>query len=776
MSGNRSDNMLLALSIRVSGTVQGVGFRPYIYSLAREMGLSGNVSNTSGGVRIHVEGDAAGLFVERMKADPPPLARIASVVVEPASPLGVEGFRIATSTEGGSFTLVSPDTAPCPDCLRELAEPSDRRFGYAFINCTNCGPRYTITERVPYDRAGTTMRAFTMCAACQAEYEDPSSRRFHAVPNACPECGPRCRLLGPDGSDIKSGDPAAEAAGRILGGEIAAIKGVGGFQLACDAGNAVAVAELRQRKQRIAKPFALMADDMDLIKRHCYVSLAEERELLSASRPVVLLEKRPGCALAGELAPANRYLGFMLPSTPLHAVLFRHAPKTIMVMTSGNVSEEPILVDNAEAVQKLSGIADLFLVHDRDIFMRVDDSVLMAHGTADGFKRGFVRRARGYAPEPLELLGPGPDVLAVGADLKNTFTACKGPYAIVSQHIGDMEGLENQRFFEETLGNLCAVYRVEPVAVAHDLHPEYSSTRWALDERIFKGAKRYGCQHHWAHIASVMAEHGLVGKVVGVALDGTGYGPDGTLWGGEFLVADTIGYERAGHFSHIALPGGERAISEPWRTAVSLVQSAYGMDEALSVLEALGFYERYGPEKVRSVAGLVGKEEFSPLSSGAGRVFDAVSALLGIKGYNTFEGEAAIALEAVADEDEAGEYPVDVAFRSPMELDFTYAIICIINDIKAGVPVDTVAARFQNAVVTAVSPVAAKLAATRMLHSVVLSGGVFQNRMVLNGVRSRLLGEGLKVYTNEAVPVNDGGISLGQAYLLRERIRLEREG
>jgi hydrogenase maturation protein HypF len=761
----------MALIIKVKGVVQGVGFRPFVHTLASEMGLKGFVSNTSSGVSIEVEGEGADLFVERLRAEAPPLARIAEVDVESAEPKGYEDFRILGSTDSGSFTLVSPDTATCPDCMAELLNPSDRRFSYPFINCTNCGPRYTITERVPYDRPNTTMRAFTMCGDCMAEYEDPSDRRFHAVPNACARCGPGVSLLNPDGSPAQTEDPVKEAVRMILKGDIVALKGLGGFHLACDAENQRAVEKLRKRKRRANKPFALMAEDIDLIRRHCFISEAEEHALRSAARPVVLLEKRPGSTLPGGLAPGNRHLGFMLPYTPLHALIFREAPGAIMVMTSGNISEEPIQVENQGALKKLGGVADAFLVHDRDIFMRVDDSVIMVHGTGEGVSNGFIRRSRGYAPEPLRLMDDGPDVLAVGADLKNTFAVAKGPYAIVSQHIGDMEGLDTLGFFEETLDNLCSVYRVEPVAVAHDLHPGYASTHWAIEKRA--GLRLLGFQHHWAHVASVMAEKGLRGKVIGVAMDGTGYGPDGTLWGGEFLVADLQGYKRAGHLSYVPLPGGEKAIKEPWRTAASLVASAYGEQEAPGVLGELGFFDRYGEDTVRAVVRLAGMREFSPLSSGAGRVFDAVSALLGICGHNSFEGEAAIALEAEADDNEAADYPVNVAFREPMEVDFTYTLVCIINDVRLGVPPATIAAKFHNTMVAAADAVVRKLSVINDVSAVALSGGVFQNRRLLNGLRSRLMESGFSVFTNEVVPANDGGISLGQAYLLRERLRLE---
>ncbi len=744
------------LAIRVRGTVQGVGFRPYVYGLATSLGLRGFVANTGEGVVIEVEGPEAGAFAERLAAGAPPLASITSVELTPMPPQGYEGFRILESEGAGGFTHVSPDVSVCRDCLAEMRDPSDRRFGYPFINCTNCGPRYTITLRTPYDRPNTTMAPFEMCPRCRAEYDDPADRRFHAQPNACPACGPRVSLLGEEAE----GDKAVERVrGLLRQGAVVAIKGLGGFHIACDATNPEAVERLRERKRRNRKPFALMAPDTETVKRFCHVSEEEEALLSSPRRPIVLLRKKPN-ALPEDISPGNSRLGFMLPYTPLHHLIMEEFEA--LVMTSGNLSEEPIQIDGGEARKKLRGMVDAVLDNDRGIFMRADDSVVKLSGPMR-----FVRRARGYTPEPVALVSGGPDVLGVGADIKNAFTLMRGSYAIVSQHIGDMENYETLEFFEETLENLKSVYRAEPTALAHDLHPGYLSTQWALRQ---EGIKKLGVQHHHAHIASVMAEHGLEGKAIGVAFDGTGYGVDGTIWGGEFLLCDALGFKRAAHLRAVPLPGGEQAVREPWRTAISYVREAAGED-ARKLLDEAGFTERYGEDRVRAMLRLSGMGEFSPLSSGAGRLFDTVSALLGIADENTFEGEAAMALEAAAAEDESGDYPVDISFGEPMTLDFSFAIIDIINDLKNGVEREAIAARFHNAVAAAVLRVVQKLAQLNGIGTVALSGGVFQNDYLLSRLEAALRGLGFKVYSNEAVPLNDGGISLGQAHVLRERLR-----
>jgi len=543
--------LVLRYRITVTGVVQGVGFRPFVKRLADRWGAAGRVSNTAGGVVIEIENVPAEGFAAALRAEAPPHARIASCDVEELPPAGYEGFEILVSDAGeGRFTLLPPDLATCADCRREILSPGNRRHDYPFTNCTNCGPRYSITRAVPYDRANTTMAPFAMCALCQAEYEDPADRRFHAEPNACPACGPKLSL------------PLEDAIDALRGGRIVAVKSLGGFQLACDAFSASAVRRLRERKRRSRKPFAVMMRDLATVERYCTGHGAALLD--SAAAPIVLRALRDAPAFPPDLAPGLRELGVMLPYTPLHQLLFARGGFTCLVMTSGNLSEEPIVISNAEAHEKLAPLSDLILAHDRDIFMRADDSVVRAGAV--------LRRARGFAPEPFDLGFEAPEVLAVGGELKNTFCLTKGHYAVLSQHIGDLENYETLGFFEETLANLKSVYRAEPHLVAHDLHPDYLGTRWALASPLPKLA----VQHHHAHVAACMAENRLRGPVIGVAFDGTGYGSDGAVWGGEFLVADEADFTRAAHLRYVPLPGGDRAAREGVRMAVAYLHDAFG--------------------------------------------------------------------------------------------------------------------------------------------------------------------------------------------------------
>lgn len=823
LRGMNQQKIMKTLNVTIKGIVQGVGFRPFIFKLAQELGVKGFITNTSDGVILCIEGDDLDLFLDRVRSDAPPLARIMSMDIVFTKFSGFHDFTIKESSGAGRFTLLSPDISVCKDCLEELLDRKDRRFLYPFINCTNCGPRYSITRTVPYDRVNTTMNAFRMCEACLAEYQNPGNRRFHAQPNACPVCGPQMELVTQT-NDMKISDKdnaVAKTIDLLRQGKVLAIKGLGGFHIACDATNREAVLKLRERKRRY-KPFALMAPDIDTIRKYCSVSEDEEKVLLSHKRPIVLLQKRDDLSLPEEIAPNNRHIGFMLPYTPLHYLLFYHPTLDIpppapplttggnggvthfdaLVMTSGNITEEPIIHDNEEACQKLSSVADAFLVHNRDIFMRVDDSVIKVRDqgliqtslnplvqkyTSDPMLF-FIRRSRGYVPEPIPLLEDGPDVLGCGADLKNTFTITKGAYAIPSQHIGDMENYETLRFFEETLKNLKSVYRAEPVAVAYDLHPHYISTQWALrtgaltmgalktgalrsgEQEGSRPLKLFGIQHHYAHIGSVMAENGFREKVIGVAFDGTGFGEDGSLWGGEFLVADIDGYKRAGHIKYTPLPGGDMAAREPWRMAISYLKEA-ASDEIMDFIGPTGFIEKYGRDSVERIIKLASDRTFSPLSSSAGRLFDAVSALLGICDKNTFEGEAAIALEAMVIDGIKEYYPLDISFRETVEIDFSIAILKIINDMERRTDRRVIATKFHNTVASAVILVVLKLSLVNNIRKVVLSGGVFQNVYLLCKVADNLRAEGLSVYTNEVVPCNDGGISLGQAYIARERLR-----
>ncbi|MCL5421062.1 MAG: carbamoyltransferase HypF [Nitrospirae bacterium] len=813
--------MVERAKITVRGIVQGVGFRPYVYTLADSLNLRGYVTNTSDGVSIDVEGEHLSDFISRLTVEAPDLSRIFEVSVSPLPACGYTDFRIVESTDEGSFTLISPDVSVCDDCLRELFDRGDRRYLYPFINCTRCGPRFSITKSVPYDRPNTTMSVFRMCPECNKEYHDPRDRRFHAQPNACPECGPQTALrVTRDELRVTQGGSAIEETINLLKrGAIIAVKGLGGFHIACDATNSEAVKRLRERKRKSNKPFGLMAPDLETVRKFCEVSEEEEKLLLSGRRPIVLLRKRGDTKglLPEEVAPQNQYLGFMLPYTPLHYLLFYHPSPDItppapplskggdrsrrgshfdaLVMTSGNLSEEPIVRDNDEAVEKLKGIVDAVLLHNRDIFMRVDDSVVrvIKNRKASGVKReelmknskpnthhsslSFIRRSRGYAPEPIAQHDDGPDVMGCGADLKNTFTVTRGKFAIPSQHIGDMENYETLRFFEESLDNIKKVYRAEPVAIAHDLHPGYLSTQWALKQGARgggQGVRTFGIQHHYAHIGSVMAEHGLSGKVIGVAFDGTGYGMDGNLWGGEFMVADIHGFERTGHFKYIPLPGGEMAIREPWRTAVSYIVDAQG-EGSFQKIESLGFHRKFGADVIEKIIKLIPVREFSPLSSGAGRLFDAVSALLGLCDRNTFEGEAAIALESLVIEGMEEEYPVDIkldiAEKKGMLVDFSYSVTGMVEDFLRDVDRRIIATKFHNTISGVIVRMAKAIAETYGVNDVALSGGTFQNLYLLERTVRMLTLEGLNVYTNEKVPCNDAGISLGQAYLCRERVK-----
>ncbi len=768
-------------NICVKGIVQGVGFRPAVYNLAMEQGLTGYVTNTADGVIIEVEGNKAEEFASLLKANLPPLARVEVIEAREIPVTGDKEFRILHSMDEGGFTHVSPDISICGDCLKELLDPGDRRHQYPFINCTNCGPRYSITKKVPYDRPNTTMSIFPMCPQCLAEYDNPLNRRFHAQPNACPVCGPQVefRLTNSEFRCCES-DPIAAAIHLLKQGAIVAVKGIGGFHICCDGDNEDAVRLLRERKRRRNKAFALMSPDLDSISNYCRVSPDEAKVLIDMRRPIVLLRKKGATSLAEAIAPKNRYLGFMLPYTPLHYLIFHYGTGggasdsphfRALVATSGNLSEEPIVTDNDEAIEKLSGIADAFLIHNRDIFMRVDDSVVRV---SNG-KTLFIRRSRGYAPQAIMLDEDGPDVLGSGAEVKNTFTITKGDTAIMSQHIGDMENLETLRFYEETLENLKQVYRSNPVAIGYDLHPGYLATQWALEKIADGKLKGFGIQHHYAHIAAVMAEKKIGGKVIGVAWDGTGYGTDGNLWGGEFLICDASGFERAGHLAYIPLPGGEAAIRENWRIAVSCLQHSIGADRLDQYLSDIGFIEKFGKKKIDLIIQIIKNKDLSPLSSGAGRLFDAVSALAGICHESTYEGEAAVALESAMPEGEGDEkiYGFKISDTSPFVIDFSNMIVEICDDVKTGVHPGIVSLRFHNTMVKVISDSVCRIKELTGLNAVALSGGCFQNARLLEDVTSSLSAGGYSVFTNEELPCNDGCMSLGQAYILRQAIKAE---
>ncbi len=722
--------------------------------------------NSSEGVVIEAEADDRALeeFMAALEAELPPLARIDELQVANLEPLGDTRFTIRESTEvAGRFALVPPDVATCEDCRRDFTSPDNRRYGYPFTNCTNCGPRYTIIRDVPYDRPKTTMEEFPMCAACQAEYEDPLNRRFHAEPNACPECGPGLALMSAEqmalGLEPEFAAHSREVLKRtrelLAQGAIMAIKGLGGFHLACDASNDRAVERLRERKRRSGKAFAIMARDLETVERLCIVSPNDRALLMSARRPIVLLPRREGAAVSGHVAPGNTRLGVMLPYTPLHHLLFEESPGfDALVMTSGNLSEEPIVSRNHEAGTRLKVLADHFLLHNREIQTRVDDSVVQSF---EG-REYPVRRSRGFAPEPVDLGMPVHEILACGGELKNTLCLTKDHYAILSQHIGDLENLETMELFRETLGHLKRFFRASPVAVAHDLHPNYLSTRFALEE---SGLRPIGVQHHHAHIASCMADNGIEGKVIGIALDGTGYGTDGKIWGGEFLVCDFGGFERRGHLAYIPLAGGDSAVRQPWRSALAYLGAAFG-SEAASL--ALPLYSEIPPKKIAFVNQMIARQIQVIQTSSCGRLFDAVSSILGVRHETTYEGQAAIELEAAATDDQ-GRYPFDFAGADPFQVDLRETIRSITRDFLSGAPVPAISARFHRTMAQVVVDACVRIREAERLHRVCLSGGTFQNLRLLEHSVGGLRERGFEVFIHHRVPPNDGGLSLGQAVI-----------
>ena len=750
-------------AIRVEGIVQGVGFRPFVYTLATGLGLSGFVGNDVDGVFVEVEGPSAAVteFLRQLERDPPPLARIERVTATAVTPKGTTSFAIAASgpvTESRR-TLVSADTATCADCLRELADPDDRRYRYPFINCTNCGPRFTIVRDVPYDRPFTTMARFAMCPACAAEYHDPADRRFHAQPTCCPACGPRLTLRDSAGNPLP-GDPLTQAAELLKTGQILAVKGLGGYHLAVDAVCQPAAAALRARKQREDKPFAVLAADLAHAGRLAEVDQTAAGLLTSPARPIVLLPRRPDAAVAPATAPGNRSLGVMLPYTPLHHLLVRAVDRPI-VLTSGNVSDEPIAYRDDDALARLGPIADAFLTHDRAIHIRTDDSVARTF-------RGrpmLIRRSRGYVPEPVTAGGGFPrPVLACGAELKNTFCLAKDRHAFVSQHIGDLENAETLRSFTEGIEHFRRLFDIDPQVVAHDLHPEYLSTKYALD---LDGVDLHGVQHHHAHIASCLADNGadgpVIGPVIGIAFDGTGYGTDGTIWGGEFLVAGLAGFERGGHLAPVPMPGGAAAIRQPWRMAAAYLGP--GAPETLDV-------RRRNAERWAAVTAMAAKGVNAPLTSSAGRLFDAAAALLGVRDTINYEGQAAIELEQLADPAESGAYPAAVVADHPFQIRAADLLTALISDLTDGVRAPVIAARFHHGVAAAIEAGCLLLRERHGLDTVALSGGVFQNMLLLHATVARLEARGFRVLTHSRFPCNDGGISLGQAVIAAARDRL----
>ena len=775
--------------ISVRGIVQGVGFRPFVYGLAVEHSLKGWVYNTSEDVKIEVEGEtkALGQFELELQTKAPPLAHIENITIEYYPPRGYKNFEIRHSQAlPGKYQLISPDIATCQPCLSELLNPEDRRYRYPFTNCTNCGPRFTIIEDMPYDRSKTTMRRFQMCPRCQAEYDNPLDRRFHAQPNACPECGPQVELVDNQGNPVtpilSGSNPVAAASQFLKEGKIVAIKGLGGFLLACDATNDTAVKTLRQRKKRSSKPFAIMVTNVDEAKRHCYVSPKEENLLTSPQSPIVLMRWREGSSVSREVAPNLRFLGVILPYTPLHHILLRDTGRPL-VMTSGNLSEEPIARDNDEALGRLSGIVDYFLIHNRDIYSRYDDSVAIVEGGTSQ----LVRRARSYAPYPIRLPFKTRQLLGCGAEDKNTFCLTKDNYAFISQHIGDMENMETLEHFDSTISLYKRLFHIEPGIVAHDLHPDYLATKYA-QELGESGIKLIPVQHHHAHIASCMADNGLETPVIGVALDGTGLGADGRIWGGEFLVADYRDYKRVGHLEYLPLPGGDAAVKRPRRTAVGYILTLLGENTLNAVIATQN--EVKGKQSQLASIGQMSEVEIevtkrqierkinSPLTSSMGRLFDAISALLGIRGEIDYEAQAAVELEMAAhsfviarglDEAIAGNnerYPYRIAAAEGIRIVHLKDLLsAVIEDLRQGVSKGRISVRFHNTVAQMVNEMCHLIADESGVRQVALSGGVFQNRLLLRKTVSLLESSGFRVFNHRQVPCNDGGISLGQVVI-----------
>ena len=765
--------------VRVRGVVQGVGFRPFIYRLALEHSLAGFIGNDTNGVTIEVEGfeEQVEAFVGRIGSDAPPMARIDSIAIEELAAMGETGFRIVMSQVLGNVSTGIPaDAATCVDCLRELLDPQDRRYRYAFLNCTNCGPRFTITRRIPYDRPQTSMAAFPMCAACQAEYDDPLNRRFHAQPNACWDCGPRLWLVGADGAEIVSADPVEECIERLLDGQVMAIKGIGGFHLSVDATNEDAVLRLRERKRRYGKPLAVMVRNLEAARILCELTADEEALLQTAARPIVLARAREGNQIAASVAPGIPWLGVFLPYAPLQHLLFADGRVQALVMTSANLSEEPIAIDNDEARARLASISDAFLMHDREILQRCDDSVA---AVVDGAPQ-LMRRARGFVPLAVELQMEAPPLLAVGGHLKSVFALARGRFAYQSQHLGDLESPTGLDFFEESLAHLMRTFEVEPEVVVHDLHPGYLSTTWAKEWAHERGLRIIAVQHHHAHVAGCMAEHGLSGPVIGLALDGTGYGTDGRIWGGEVLICTLDGFERFAHLDYVSMPGGDAAVREPWRMALAHLHAA-GFDvPSNEVVQLLQTSER----ESRLLTRMIERRVNAPLTSSLGRLFDAAAAVALGRQTVDYEAQAAIELEGIAidepDDTQDGVlgdgYAITLSAgdwerREPAKLDVSGLWKRLIEDASSGVAKSKIAARFHAGVAAGFVEAAVAARAATGVAQVALSGGVMHNRRLARLLRAGLEAKGFEVFQHRRVSPGDGGLSYGQAAVAAAMLR-----
>ncbi len=759
--------MSRALKVKIKGIVQGVGFRPFVYRLACENSLNGWVTNDTTGVEILVSGDENSLsqFLDALRKRHPPQAVIEEIKIDEEPPYEGKGFKIIPSRRDGKReVLISPDLATCPDCLQELFDPEDRRYRYPFINCTNCGPRFTIIKETPYDRPFTSMSAFKMCPDCEREYNDPHDRRYHAQPNACPVCGPRLFLVDNRGSDIP-GDPIDKAVEILKNGKILALKGLGGFHLACDATSDTAVTTLRSRKKRYEKPFAIMIRDLDTVRQYCKTSEAEERLLSSPAAPIVLLEEREDSPISDAVAGILNVQGVFLPYTPLHHLLMEEIDFPL-VMTSGNVSSEPIVTKDSEALEKLRNIADYFLVHNREIVTRYDDSVVRF------FAGGVypVRRARGYAPYPLTVKYDGnTQVVAFGADLKNTFCVLKKGQGFVSQHIGDMDSASEVEHFREAMSAILRLFSLNPTVAAHDLHPDYVTTRLATELDMPKIA----VQHHHAHVVSCSADNEISGEVLGVAFDGTGYGDDGNIWGGEFLIADENDYKRVASLYPYPMPGGDACIYRLYRMLFGILSEA--LEDAISAADRLVSYAKVDEDELKAMVFQVESGFNAPLTSGAGRLFDAVAVLTGLRDRCVHDGQAAMELEAISS-DAKGEYPFELTEKDGIIVADTRHIFSeIMNDIAKCVDASDIAGKFHNTICEIIIEVVKEISSIFGKHRVVLSGGVFQNVKLTGLVLEKLKKIGFDVFVHRRVPCNDGGISLGQAIIAAHKFNQMKE-
>lgn len=763
--------MKKSVKIEVKGIVQGVGFRPYIHKLANICKLKGWVLNSTKGVTIELEGNPGSVnnFINTFYKNPPPLSKIEDIKIETIQFKNYKNFTIKESKkEKKEFLPISPDISVCNDCLSEIFDQSDRRYLYPFTNCTNCGPRFTIIKNIPYDRKNTTMEEFKMCSECKKEYEDINDRRYHAQPNACVKCGPLVTLVDSKNKKLAKKNKAIIKTAELLKkGKIIAIKGIGGYHLACDASNNKAVANLKKRKGREDKPLAIMSADINSIKKYCILDKYEEAVINHYTRPIVLLKKKPGYCIAENVAKGQNYLGVMLPYSPFHYILLNYLKKTMpaLVMTSANYSDEPLTKSNNEAFEKLKNIADYFLIHDRKIHISCDDSVVNIINK----KPAIIRRARGYVPYPITLPSNNNQVLACGAELKNTFCVTREKHAFVSQHIGDLKNAETLEHYKFMASHFLKFFRIIPEKVACDLHPDYLSARFAEEFAKKHKIRLVKIQHHFAHIAGCLADNNINEKVIGVAYDGAGLGNDNTIWGGEFLIADLHSFERAAHFKYLRLPGGDASSKNPNRSALSYLYSSFGEDFLKQNLE---FIKTFSKKETTILNTMLTKEINSPLTSSTGRLFDAASSMLNICHYNSYEGQAAIELQMTAErclnkQKTAYEYKL-YEDNGKTIIDWRPIILSIVSDIKRGIPKETIAYKFHSTVSKFTVEVCLNLSRKYNINKIALSGGVFQNKLLAEMLTKDLSGNGFTCYTHHQVPANDAGISLGQAAISAE--------